>query len=87
MTLSKIIEKKKEEFDTYVYANSLECGGYDDSGMLQEDIEKVQSFLEKAIRESVEEALRDVRPQPSYSKTNWKTCLDEFDVRVNEFMK
>lgn len=90
MNLNTIIERKKEEFEkSMTCIDECKNGFYEDIGCPAhgEDAIKAKKFLEKAIRESVEEALRDVRPQPSYSKTNWKTCLDEFDVRVNEFMK
>lgn len=60
MNLSQIIEKKKKEFELFVSEHGLECGGYDESGMTNGDIETVKSFLEKVIRDSVEEALREI---------------------------
>lgn len=56
---------------------------------------KIQAvdFLEKAIRESVEEALREVRPgsAPNYYDATFVEvfgrAIEEYDSRVKEFMK
>ena len=49
-------------------------------------------FIEKAIRESVEEALRKVRPTKADMEFGilaraYNKCVDAFDYRVKEFMK
>lgn len=92
--LSTIIEKKKEEFEK---SNRCSCADLD-------DIEAVcpahglkairyKRFLEKAIRESVEEALREVRPgsAPNYYDATFVEvfgrAIEEYDSRVKEFMK
>lgn len=78
MTLNEIIERKKEEFDE----------NFPDLGWcLRTDIgvnpskNRVKSFLEKAIRESVEEALREVIDIDGYKETL------KMSSRVKEFMK
>ena len=54
MNLTTIIEKKKGEFDYDFRFN------FDGSDIDEKFKKKLKSFLEKSIRESVEEALRDV---------------------------
>lgn len=67
MSLSTIIEKKKKEFRKKCHTEPKFFG----------DITWIDTFLEKAIRESVEEALREVRG----------LGIPDFDNRVKEFMK
>ncbi len=86
MNLSTIIEKKKEEFVEKYYVDG-HFGGSCFSGWEDTGDEIRDTFLEKAIRESVEEALREVRPEENYTVTNFNVCLKEFDSRVKEFMK
>lgn len=75
----KAIAMKKEEFDK-------KFEGYWRGEAIPDEI---KFFLKKAIRESVEEALREVRPPKLL--INSGSVRDEltiyFDSRVNEFMK
>ena len=103
MTLTTIIKKKKEQFEKEFVNKSLpflggmhlswKSAGDFDKEMLM--INNVESFLEKAIRESVEEALREVRPSGEEKICDTETggiykinpCKNQFDSRVKEFMK
>lgn len=78
MNLSQIIERKKEEFDKGFSKCIVEFGDVYEITLNDE----LKDFLEKAIRESVEEALREVRPDSYYL-----THSEKFDNRVKEFMK
>ena len=85
MNLSQIIERKKEEFDESDWIAVCEITSF--SIMLA----KQSKFLEKAIRESVEEALREVIV---FKKTGtmaymqgYEDALKDLYVRVKEFMK
>ena len=90
MNLSQIIERKKEEFRKGIghsidwaisAAHEDYCVSYDNCNCLTL-YDELNDFLEKAIRESVEEALREVRPDSYYL-----THSEKFDNRVKEFMK
>lgn len=95
MNLSQIIERKKEEFEKSDLKNRIVESDkfYRLHGFPEYAGETVQSFLEKAIRESVEEALREVRPEDYMAKElcesegGYGMCLDDLDSRVKEFMK
>lgn len=75
MNLSQIIERKKEEFDESDWIAVCEITSF--SIMLA----KQSKFLEKAIRESVEEALQEVIDIDGYKETL------KMSSRVKEFMK
>lgn len=91
MNLSTIIEKKKDEFAFFL----------DGMGFSNEDIEVILPQAEKAIRESVEEALRVVRPNEEYEKSGYFDSTMEWEsenygyneamnilyTKVKEFMK
>ena len=67
MNLSQIIERKKEEFDaTFISPTSMWATNL--TGDKWYHKQDVRLFLEKAIRESVEEALREVAPKEIKSK-------------------
>lgn len=103
MNLNEIIERKKEEFEkTMTCIDECKNGLYEDIGCPAhgEDAIKTKRFLEKAIRESVEEALREVKPEKDEDFVYCEHKLmagDEctcgkglhtlFDVRVKEFMQ
>lgn len=57
MNLKEIIARKKWDFDQEYFDSNL---GF--VSMHDRDADDVKDFLEKAIRESVEEALQEVRP-------------------------
>lgn len=97
MNLNEIIEKKKEKFENEFVSKTISYPvGSERSEVI--NINDVKSFLEKAIRESVEEALRAVDLQGGtlyvdetsgeykYIKGYCK-ALEDFDARVKEFMK
>lgn len=69
--LSTIIEKKKDEFAFFL----------DGMGFSNKEIEVILPQYEKAIRESVEEALREME------NTGLITEPNEFESWVKEFMK
>ena len=79
--LSTIIEKKKEEFEKdYKKQIESELGELAVSG--------IKYFLEKAIRESVEEALRWVKPVAGYNDSFGAYYYEgELEERIKEFMK
>ena len=84
MNLSQIIERKKEEFlDLY-----WERGKYSEREL---GPKSYTDFIEKAIRESVEEALREVKPEGKFLNTvyfdNLSSYKTEYKDRVKEFMK
>lgn len=84
MNLSQIIERKKEEFlDLY-----WERGKYSEREL---GPKSYTDFIEKAIRESVEEALREVRPKGTGKDGDYIDgfigCLSAYDSRVKEFLK
>ena len=83
--LSAIIEKKKEAFVEEFENIAIECGLSTEND--------VKSFLEKAIRESVEEALLEVgnfgEPEKGCDGCEMSCghALMDFKERVKEFMK
>jgi len=84
--LSTIIERKKEEFDDLL--NTFQTASYwdgegatDGEPKVAETKAEIESFFEKAIRESVEEALREVESTALITEPN------EFESWVKEFMK
>lgn len=90
MNLSQIIERKKEEFDaTFISPTSMWATNL--TGDKWYHKQDVRLFLEKAIRESVEEALREVRPKGTGKDGDYIDgfigCLSAYDSRVKEFMK
>lgn len=89
MTLNEIIERKKEEFGKGIghsidwaisAAHGEYCVSHDNCNCLTL-YDKLNDFLEKAIRESVEEALREVRPGVGDDSMDW------YEEKVEEFMK
>ena len=103
MNLTTIIEKKKEDLygmflpkskNNYYY-NAKKHVQFSENPNNWEEIDAVEdiaNLFEKAIRESVEEALREVRPTKADMELGilaraYNKCVDAFDYRVKEFMK
>lgn len=83
MNLNEIIERKKEEWE-----REFNMGW---SVRLSQRAQRFfKQFLDKAIRESVEEAFREVRPYRAFTdleELHEYSYVNDFDNRVKEFMK
>ena len=81
MNLSTIIEKKKKEFRKKCHTEPKFFG----------DITWIDTFLEKAIRESVEQALLEVivfrKAGTTAYMVGYEDALKDLYARVKEFMK
>ena len=90
--LSTIIEKKREEFEKeFVKKNTNWCESGWTVPFVDSRADGLESFIEKAIRESVEEALREVLVFRKIGTTTYmegyEDALNDIFIRVKEFMK
>ena len=94
MNLNQIIEKKKEEFKKEMRCSCIfEVDALEDVACEAHGITAIRykRFLEKAIRESVEEALREVivfeKTGTTVYMAGYEDAMKDISVRIKEFMK